>query len=581
MSQQQQQRKLPGAASHPLTLGGTTFAAVEFALMHTGPESLIFSLAAASVVVAGKKMLGSGEGEPVQVIEQSAPVAVEQSAPTQQPRVPHRRRSILDHMTGTYHDEPIASSSPQPVQGVLAQDAPAPVFTLPAPVISQHKEALIAPAASRAAAVQSALFSALLASGKFVPTTERIYIGTARDGRPIFSSVENLQHIAIAGKTGNGKSSIERLLMAQLCYVGASVLLLNPHYTRYDLKSGEDWTPIESFLKFDPMECVGSYEAIAHYLREVTQKLLPWRLNQRAHSKPWGDPIFIVIDELPSIVRRIPDAPEYLRTILEEGRKVGIYLISAAHDFLVRTISPKDGGGSIRGCYNLVYYLGGDMTTAQVLLNVDSRQVPENELGKGAVMVRCGTAPDAQTPIRASVPFLDNQALYMLLGPSTYDPHAEDERPHTMEDVIPVYVAASSMLPTRAAMPIALATSAARQTSTHYSQQHVQHLHETPAQRLARRRALVTSRQVETLPTRAAPASPKGVHSRIAKRRILSVQEDPFLLQVLQLYQDGITSKRAIAQKLTENGQPTSSDTANNALCDLEDLEEIPRRQRY
>ena len=43
-------------------------------------------------------------------------------------------------------------------------------------------------------------------------------------------------------------------LTSQLCKAGAQVLLLNPHYTRYDLDRQEDWTPFEPYLVSDPMK---------------------------------------------------------------------------------------------------------------------------------------------------------------------------------------------------------------------------------------------------------------------------------------------------------------------------------------
>jgi hypothetical protein len=54
---------------------------------------------------------------------------------------------------------------------------------------------------------------------------------------------------------------------------------------------------------------------------------------------------------------------------------------------LFRTISPK-AGGSIRECYRTAYYVGGDATTAWVLLDMLANLIPEDELGKAAVMIR-------------------------------------------------------------------------------------------------------------------------------------------------------------------------------------------------
>ncbi len=263
------------------------------------------------------------------------------------------------------------------------------------------------------------LFSSVLQ--RFTPTLDRIYLANLSDGQELYCAAEALCHVALAGSTDGGKSSIMRLLMAQLCKAGAQVLLLNPHYTRYDIKKNEDWTPFEPYLMYDPMECK-KYEVIEHYLKYTAETLLPKRLDKYAHSQPWGKPYFLVMDELPSIIRRIPKAPSYLGELLREGRKVGIFLISASQDFLVKTIAPDGSGGAVRDCYRTAYYSGGDATTARTLLDMEARKIPEDQLGQGPVMLRCAKVPEVKKAALAHVPYVDNASLYRLLGPSTYQP---------------------------------------------------------------------------------------------------------------------------------------------------------------
>jgi hypothetical protein len=169
------------------------------------------------------------------------------------------------------------------------------------------------------------------------------------------------------------------------------------------------------------MEC-RKYDVIEHYLKHVATILLPKRMEKYAHSQPLGKPYYIVLDELPATVAHIKEAPEYLSAILREGRKVGIFLITAAQDFLVKTIAPQ-GGGAIRECYRTAFYVGGDPTTARVLLDLPANQIQEDVLGKGAVMMRNLSIKQATL---AHVPYVDNQSLYRLLGPSTYVASAVD-----------------------------------------------------------------------------------------------------------------------------------------------------------
>lgn len=272
------------------------------------------------------------------------------------------------------------------------------------------------------------LFSEVLKD--FTPSLDKIYLGTLTSGEHVFCRAKHLCHVALAGPTRGGKSSLMRMLLAQLCYAGASVLILNPHYSRYihadegDYED-QDWTPFEPYLMYDPIEC-RKYEVIEHYLRQAATELLPKRLEQFARSQPLGKPYFIALDELPAIIDAIPDAPKYMAKILREGAKVGIFLIVASHDFLVKTISPNGAGGAVRECYRTAFYAGGDATTAKILLDMPANQLPEADLGTGTIMLRNWV--ECKKAALASAPLLDNRALYALLGASTYKPEKQQSR---------------------------------------------------------------------------------------------------------------------------------------------------------
>jgi hypothetical protein len=258
-------------------------------------------------------------------------------------------------------------------------------------------------------------FSQVLDKG-FVPSLNKIYLGRLTDGTDVCVTAKDLCHVALAGLTGNGKSSIMRLIMAQLCKIGVTVLLLNPHYMQWDHSGGEDWTPYEPYLEKSPTECA-SYEAIGTYLEWAAKTLLPKRIERARVGKPIGKPFFIVVDELPAIVAECKDVPVHIAKLLREGRKYGIFLIVASQDFQVKTIGFE--GGGVRKCFKTAFYVGGDMATAKALLNDDNQKdpIPENDLGKGTIMLRCSATKKA---VLAKVPYVDNKALYRLLGGSTF-----------------------------------------------------------------------------------------------------------------------------------------------------------------
>lgn len=265
-------------------------------------------------------------------------------------------------------------------------------------------------------------FSQILEKG-FTPSLDKIYLGRLVDGTDVYVTAKDLCHVALAGLTGNGKSSIMRLIMAQLCKIGVTVLLLNPHYMQWDHSGGEDWTPYEPYLEKSPIDCAG-YETIGTYLEWTAKTLLANRIERARKGKPIGKPFFIVIDELPAIVAECKDVPSHIAKLLREGRKYGIFLIVASQDFQVKTIG-FDGGG-VRKCFKTAFYVGGDVATAKALLNDDNQKdpIPENDLGKGTIMLRCSATKKA---VLTKVPYVDNESLYRLLGGSTFS--SADEKP--------------------------------------------------------------------------------------------------------------------------------------------------------
>jgi hypothetical protein len=282
-------------------------------------------------------------------------------------------------------------------------------------------------------------FSELLRTG-WRPSWRQIFVGRTMEGKDIFVAAEDLCHVAIAGKTGGGKGSLMRLIMVQLCSIGASVTLLNPHYMRWvRAKEGEefdeDWSPFEGtnqrtgkpYLEISPLEGA-EFRTIFEYLEWAVEKLLEKRKLEGRTKGIRFRPYFIVIDEWPSIAGKLgKGAPKRLGELLREGRKFGINVMIASQDFQVKTIG-VEGEGGVRKCLLTVFYTGGDQTTARELLYPKDSNVtiPETKLGKGMIMMRCtGTENKA---ILARVPFVDNESVYLLLGPSTFRKKSVTER---------------------------------------------------------------------------------------------------------------------------------------------------------
>jgi hypothetical protein len=92
----------------------------------------------------------------------------------------------------------------------------------------------------------------------------------------------------------------------------------------------------------------------------------------------------------------------------------------------------------VRECFRTAFYVGGDGTTAHILLDIASNQIQESDMGKGTIMLRSNLVKPATM---AYVPYVDNDALYRLLGPSTFKKQSQieeddDLRQPTWEEMI-------------------------------------------------------------------------------------------------------------------------------------------------
>lgn len=270
-------------------------------------------------------------------------------------------------------------------------------------------------------ATRSFIFSQLLAQG-FMPSRNKIYLARTPDGTPITCPVSSFVHIALAGATRHGKTSIIRQLLSQLIYANCDCVLIDPHFTQYDIEIDEDWTPFVPHLKVPP-QTFCQYSEIEKWLEHAATRMLDSRRKRRATQQPVGKDLFIFIDEYPAITAEIPAVQGHVSKLLREGGKYKIHLVLASQDFQVKTLF-KDVGGSIRDCLGTVFYVGGDKVSVDALLNKPSfyDDSVENSLGKGRIIVKCAPSIDQKILAQATTPYTDNKAIYALVGESTYTP---------------------------------------------------------------------------------------------------------------------------------------------------------------
>jgi hypothetical protein len=302
----------------------------------------------------------------------------------------------------------------------------------------------------------------------FRPTEEKIFLSYTQTGEGIYVPLKSLCHVGLVGATGNGKTTFLRMLISQMQYVQAITYMCDPHFTPFDLESGEDWRPIADRLAVNTItnnnQPITDYAAIKEFLRWYAMVEMPRRLELRRQVRPWGAPVFAAFPEWPAIADAVPEAPAYLALILRQGRKVGVNVLVDTQDLLQQTFAPQQQragakkkvsviematgaieeeaipnspAGAVRKCFRTGIYVGGDQASAKIILDVKNRVEDEKlRLGKGKVMLRCATLAEAT---QAHAPYPTNESIYKLLPYSSTQTaypaiNAHVEQPYRVRD---------------------------------------------------------------------------------------------------------------------------------------------------
>lgn len=244
-----------------------------------------------------------------------------------------------------------------------------------------------------------------LVSLNWRPSLESILLALADGGERITVPAKALCHVALVGSTGGGKSNLLRLLLPQLQACGARVVLADPHFTPLDPETGEDWRPIVSRLHMAPAVAPAEIAALLAYLTDELGR----RIELRREGKKWGPPLFLALDELPVIADQVEGAVDELGRLLREGRKVSLYSVGASQSMLVKVIG---GDSSAREAYRTAFYVGGDLKSATVLLDLAQREIAEGALGEGVAYLRSRATSPARL---VRVPYASNAGVAGLL----------------------------------------------------------------------------------------------------------------------------------------------------------------------
>lgn len=277
-------------------------------------------------------------------------------------------------------------------------------------IMAEQRELLPAPAQTseddRLSVAPAVDFASLLST--FTPSKEALLLAVDQSGRPVTVPAAALWHVALSGATGNGKTNIARLLLAQLLACGANVALGDPKWTPFDLESGDDFRPLAARLARPPAATASELADLLGWASDELDR----RLAARRAVQPVGVPMFIYLDELPTIAADVDGASATIERLARVGRGVNLLLLSAAQDWLTK--STKSGAG-LRDQFRTAYYVGGDGRSAAPMLDMAQREISvyEHQLGQGIALLRSRATPAASL---VRVPLASNDAIYALLG---------------------------------------------------------------------------------------------------------------------------------------------------------------------
>ena len=201
---------------------------------------------------------------------------------------------------------------------------PGGIVALPAPALASRREAaaITAPAAITAAPLlpSAAAWSELRTT--FTPTADRLLLGVSLDG-PVYGRLTDLLSILIVGRPGTGKTTLLRLLAEQAIEAGATVVAWDLH----------------NDMRLDGVELCTDEATIGASAAAIMTELDARRRNGR------GQPVVVMVDELPLLARAVPEASTAMRRILLEGRKFAVYGLIAGQG---ASADLFDGGRLVR-----------------------------------------------------------------------------------------------------------------------------------------------------------------------------------------------------------------------------------------
>ena len=216
----------------------------------------------------------------------------------------------------------------------------------------------------------------------FTPTPDRLLLGYSSSGL-LTAPLSDLLSTAIVGRSGTGKSSLLRLIVAQAGEIGVRVIA-------WDLHNSATVPGAE----------------LCTTLRDINQSAagLMRLLDSRYAGRESSDvPVLVVADEAPLLLSQSQLAQDATRRIVLEGRKVRVFMLLAGQSLPAKLF---DGGTLIRDGLSSRFAFAASAQTARMagLDGAIARSVPALPVGHA---ILDGVVTGRSGPVRIAVPWVE------------------------------------------------------------------------------------------------------------------------------------------------------------------------------
>lgn len=248
-------------------------------------------------------------------------------------------------------------------------------------------------------------FGEILRTG-WQPSLQQMLLGYSHDG-PIYGDIAALLSTAVAGRPGQGKSSLLRLVAAQMYLTQGVCVSLDPHGSIAEDVPGLVYREASTAAELDDM---------ANWLvNRLEIRLKAYRQGERRFR-----PLMALTDEFPIVSLASREAVEAIGRVVLEGRKVRMFCLISGQGLP----ASQFGGSLVR-----------DALSSRYIFQTTARQGQMAGLDKEAIKLldrldigRCVLDGPVKPQIIA-VPYVNNQDLRLITASKPQEAAGQAEQP--------------------------------------------------------------------------------------------------------------------------------------------------------